>query len=160
MAVRGITLTSRLWNICFPDDTRLDDSEDLVDSLETHRSLAQAMHDPQQSNDWDKFLQWAECRGRQGTDMANEEEDLADRAPKEGEYLWEIGCKVCWFCLANILSSLNSPRSVLKIWQHSRQCVKWHIQQIHIFKPSLSSPIRPFPVIFLWKCPPLPKQGI
>jgi len=52
------------------------------------------MHVPQQSDDWDSFLQRAERRGRRGTDTANEEEDPADRAPKEGEHLWEVGCKV------------------------------------------------------------------
>lgn len=40
----------------FPDDG-LDDSEDFVDSLATHRSLAHTMHDPQQSDDWDSFIQ-------------------------------------------------------------------------------------------------------
>ena len=79
----------------FPDDIGLDDSEDLIDSRSTHRLLAQAMQDAQQSDDWDSFLQRAEHRGRKGTYTVDaEEEDLTDRAPKEGEYLWEIGCKV------------------------------------------------------------------
>ena len=78
----------------FPD-VGLDDSEELIDSRSTHHSLAQAMQDAQQSDDWDSFLQRAEHRGRKGTYTVDaEEEDLTDRAPKEGEYLWEIGCKV------------------------------------------------------------------
>ena len=46
------------------------------------------MQDAQSSDDWDSFLQW-EHRGQAGTYMTNaeEEEDLMDRAPKEGEYL-------------------------------------------------------------------------
>ena len=68
------------------------------------------MQDAQSSDDWDSFLQW-EHRGQAGTYMTNaeEEEDLMDRAPKEGEYLWEIGCKVHRFCLIHVISSLNSP---------------------------------------------------
>ena len=69
------------------------------------------MQDAQPSDGWDSFLQRAEHRGRAGTYMTNaeKEEDLKDRAPKEGEYLWEIGCKVCLFCLVHVISRLNSP---------------------------------------------------
>jgi hypothetical protein len=94
----------------FLDDVGLDDSEDLIDSRLTHRSLAQAMQDAQPSDDWDSFLQRAERRGQAGTYTTNaEEEDLMDRTPKEGEHLWEIGCKVRRFCLVHVVSSLNSP---------------------------------------------------
>ena len=80
----------------FPDDVGLDDSEELIDSRSTYHSLAQAMQDAQQSDDWNSFLQRVEHRGRKGAYAANgEEDDLMDRAPKEGEQLWEIGCKVC-----------------------------------------------------------------
>jgi hypothetical protein len=51
------------------------------------------MHD-EQSGDWDSFIRRAENRGRQGNTSNGEREDLADRAPKVGEHLWEIGCKV------------------------------------------------------------------
>jgi len=51
------------------------------------------MQEAQQSDDWDSFLHRAEHRAQKGAYTGNEGEE-EDRAPKEGEYLWEIGCKV------------------------------------------------------------------
>ena len=89
------SLSLQTLNYVLPDDIGVDDddAEDLHDSRSTHRSLAQAMEDAQRSDEWDSFLQRAEHRGRKDTYTANGEEE-EDRAPKEGEYLWEIGCRV------------------------------------------------------------------
>lgn len=76
-------------------DLGLNDSEEFIDAPSTHRSLAQAMEDAQQSGAWDSFIQRAARRGRRASYGANgEEDDLTDRAPKDGDFLFEIGCKV------------------------------------------------------------------
>jgi hypothetical protein len=62
------------------------------------------MHDIEQSGDWDSFIRRAENRGnrgRSGNTSNGEREDLTDRAPKVGEHLWEIGCKVRCYVLVH-----------------------------------------------------------
>ena len=89
-------LTSRIL-----DNVGVDDSE-YLDSTSTHRSLAQAMHDAEQSGDWDSFLRRAKNRGRLGNTSNEKQEDLA---PKVGEHLWEIGCKVRCYVLVHTFFS-------------------------------------------------------
>ena len=138
----------------------MDDSE-YLDSTSTHRSLAQAMHDTEQSEHWDSFLRRAETRGRLGNTFKGEQDDLAARAPKVGERLWEIGCKVrCYVLVHTFFDNLNYLRLVVKSWQPSRRCLEQHIRHIRIFKLNLSLPAQHSLVVYSLKYIPLLKQRI
>lgn len=81
-------IRGRILRITAVDD--FNEDEDVLDSAETHTRLLLRMEEDDQAGQWNELIERAKSRSHHWPSNYNADDYML----KEGDGLWEIGCKV------------------------------------------------------------------